>query len=464
MNYLLTVRDLSSYAQVHPATILKLVKNGEIPYIRSRGLGIRFKKDAIDQWLEQHSTKTSPILDHLSNVDLSLEAYDRLFLGGEKMSPKGKTWNYPFGSVYLRQSRSGKDRWYIYYRVEGKRVRKAVKQAQSRADALKLLTSKVADAFRGKYGFKKAEKSEDVLFEAFGKEFLELYSRVHWRAKTIEGHENSLRHLNRFFKGKRLSEITPELTAHFVAQRKAKVKASTLNRELSCLKCVLNKAVEWGKLEANPIAKVKKFRESDPKNRILYGEESRRLWKACADHLGPIVLTALCTGMRRGEILGLTWGQVDLGKRTIRIERTKSGRERTVFINGLLLHELQRLGMASRRSEYVFLGPNGKPMMDVKTAFKTACRRAGIKGLRFHDLRHHAASKMVEAGIDLVTVSKILGHASIQTTMRYAHPTPENMRKAVELLGQDVASPEDFVPKLSPKNESPSVNAFITAN
>ena len=90
------------------------------------------------------------------------------------------------------------------------------------------------------------------------------------------------------------------------------------------------------------------------------------------------------------------------------------------------------------KREGEFISPNAETkthVLDVKTAFKGACRRTGIKGLRFHDLRHTAATKMIEAGVDLVTVSRILGHASIQMTMRYAHPTPENMRRAVERLG-----------------------------
>jgi integrase len=94
---------------------------------------------------------------------------------------------------------------------------------------------------------------------------------------------------------------------------------------------------------------------------------------------------------------------------------------------------LEALRGPKRESEFVFSNPKTKEhVKDIKTAFKAACRRAGIKGVRLHDLRHTAASKMIEAGADLVTVSKILGHASIQMTMRYAHPTPENMRCAVD--------------------------------
>jgi len=92
-------------------------------------------------------------------------------------------------------------------------------------------------------------------------------------------------------------------------------------------------------------------------------------------------------------------------------------------------------------ADYVFFNTETKAhIKDIRAAFLGACRWAEIKGVRLHDLRHTAASKMIEAGADLVTVSKILGHASIQMTMRYAHPTPENMRLAVEKLGEILGS------------------------
>jgi len=465
MDRLLSVRELALSLGSHPITLYRLVERGQIPFIRIKGR-IRFRAEAIAQWIEQKSFSPISAANPYPQVDLSLANYDRLFLkkGGVKVNPKGKTWNYPFGSVYLRQSKSGEGRWYIYYRVNGQRIREAVKNAMTRADGLKVLVSKVGDAFRRRYGFP-LEKKEDALLEDFGKEFLELYSRVHWRPKTIRGHENSLQHLNRFFKGKRLSDVTPESTAHYVAERSKKVSPASVNRELSCLKCVVNRAVEWGRLEANPILRVRKFKEPEPTARILTAEEIRRLMGACAPHLEPIVLTGLCTAMRRSEILSLKWDQVDLCKKTIHVERTKSGKSRIIPINSVLLDELSRLRQANGKSEHVFLDPaSERPMKDIKTAFRAACRRAGIKGLRFHDLRHHAASKMVEAGYDLVTVSKILGHASIQTTMRYAHPTSENIRRAVETLAQNVASAQDFVPILSTKKECVPPNAFVSAN
>jgi len=471
---LLTVKELSEITHLHCSSIYRLIKSHEIPFLKRKGLGIRFKKDEIENWLDQGSSKTSPLLEQVSNIDLSLEAYDKLFLigGGATVTPKGKTWNYPFGSVYLRQSKSGRERWYIYYRVEGKRVRESVKLAQTRADALKVLTSKVADVFRGKHGFKKPEKSEEVFFEDFGKEFLKLYSRVHRKAKTIQSHENSLQHLNRFFKGKQLSDVTSESTAHYIAERKTRVSPATVNRELSCLKCLLNRAVEWGRLKANPIIRVKKFKEPEPKDRILTVKEIKRLLDAASPEIRPVLIIALNTAMRRGEILGLRWRDVDFVKGFILIENSKSGRSRKVPMNGLVFETLWAM---KRETEFVFENPETRTnIKDVKTAFKGACGRAkkdpkdendkGIEGLRFHDLRHTAASRMIEAGVDLVTVSKILGHATIQMTMRYCHPTPENMRRAVETLAQNVTLALDFVPILSTKKEGVPRNAFVSAN
>src|SRR4030042_1076017 len=166
---LYTVKTLSQYLGLHPNTVYKKARRGEIPSIKKPGLGIRFKSDIINKWLDHHSLGTSSFLESLSQVDLGLDSYDRLFLkGGVKVSEKGKTWNYPFGSVFLRLTKSRKERWYYYYRFEGKRVRKAVKGAQSRADALKVLQVEVADAFRGKHGFSGAY--EPVIFEKFAVE------------------------------------------------------------------------------------------------------------------------------------------------------------------------------------------------------------------------------------------------------------------------------------------------------
>jgi integrase len=153
------------------------------------------------------------------------------------------------------------------------------------------------------------------------------------------------------------------------------------------------------------------------------------LLDAAALHLRPILVALLNTGMRKGEALGLRWDDVDLVKGFIHISDSKSGKSRNIPMNAAVFMMLRELRENCRPDGHVFGG-----VKEIKRSFHTACRRAGIKGVRVHDLRHTCASRLVQLGVDLVTVSRLLGHSSITMTMRYAHPTPENMRRAMEKL------------------------------
>jgi len=379
------------------------------------------------------------------------------------MSPKGKTWHYAFGSVYLRQSKSGKERWYVYYRFEGRRIRKVIEGALSRADALKVLQVEVADAFRGKHGFKKEEKK--IKFSDFAELYLENYAKVNKRSWKDDAY--SLRRLNEFFDGSRIHDITPFDLERFKTERlKEGISKARVNRNLALLKKMFNLAIDWGYLKESPARKVRLFSEKDNlKERILTAEEEERLLEASSEHLRPILITALHSGMRRGEILSLEWHQVDLTRRTIRVEKTKSGRTRIIPVNDLLFDELMSLKKKDGKAEHVFLNPRtGKPIGDVKTAFNAAKRRAGIKGLRFHDLRHSFASRLIALGVDLITVKDLLGHHSVTVTQRYTHSNAEQKRKAVENLALTEAKPFKFVPNLSTRLEGRILNALFTAN
>jgi len=184
--------------------------------------------------------------------------------------------------------------------------------------------------------------------------------------------------------------------------------------------------------DENPVKEVQLFQEQQIEMRILTREEMDRLISSASPRLQPILLIALNTGMRKGEILHLRWHDIDLDNRFFFLKQTKSNKPRKIPISGYLAGVLASI---KKTGEFVFANPKtGKPISDLQTGFKAACRKAGICDLRFHDLRHTAATYMVIGGIDLVTVKEILGHATIQMTMRYAHPTPENKRKAVDVL------------------------------
>jgi len=352
------------------------------------------------------------------------------------------------------------DKWYLDFTFKGKRIRQFGGYTKDQArNTLVKLKSELLDVARG---FKKPA-SADVPFEKFADEFLELYSKQNKR--SWKNDEASLENLKRFFKGETLSTIGPEEIERYKVQRAAmtkktgkkkearKISPATVNRELACLKTLLNKGVEWGKLEKSPAARVKKLKENNSRERILSGLEARRLVECASSSIRPVLVVALNTGMRRNEILSLRWQDVDFGKGFILIEDSKSGRARKVPMNLAVFETLKGL---PQKSEYVFFNPETEThVKDIKTGFKSACKEAGVKGLRLHDLRHTPASWMIEAGADLVTVSKILGHSSIQMTMRYAHPTPENMRLAVEKLA-------GFLDQTRQKVDKPSEQAAIT--
>ena len=291
--------------------------------------------------------------------------------------------------------------------------------------------------FKEKIGFKKPEKKGDVSFGDFSKEFLDLYSRVNRRPKTIESHENSINHLKAFFKNCPLREITPDQAARYIAERRAKVSAASVNRELSCLKCMLNKAVEWGRLDMNPIARVKKLKEPEAKDRTLSIAEVGRLIESAAPHLRPVLVLLLGTGLRKSEALSLEWKDVDLAKGFIYIGATESkgGHSRTVPMSVPvyeILHELRE----HSKSDFVFASKSGKNVTEIKRSFRTALKKAGIKGVTLHTLRHTFATQAVECGVDLRTLQELLGHRSILMTQRYCHPRPEVKRRAVEKVSE----------------------------
>ncbi|MFN3467616.1 MAG: site-specific integrase, partial [Candidatus Brocadiales bacterium] len=137
--------------------------------------------------------------------------------------------------------------------------------------------------------------------------------------------------------------------------------------------------------------------------------------------LKPIVITALNTGMRLGEILSLKWEQVDLCHGFILLDRTKSGDRREIPINTTLRTVFEAIPHGPE-SEYVFADRNGRHYKSVNNSFPTACKKAGIHGFRFHDLRHTFASHLAMAGTDLISIKELLGHRDISNDSQICPP------------------------------------------
>ena len=317
--------------------------------------------------------------------------------------------------------------WYIdTYDDGGKRIRKKVSRRKREAE-------KVLKALKNQKTERKeplAEKSS-VLFDNFAQTYLE-YSKSNKNPSSHRRDKSLVDNLLSFFSGNRMNSIDSFMIEQYKLMRIKKVSKSSVNRELSCLRHMYNLGIKWGMFEKNPVQKVRFFKE-DPYNfKYLNLGEASKLIAHCNDHIRPIVVMALNTGMRKAEILKLKWKNVDLNNRIITVERTKAHDIRRIPINEMLYSELRKL---PHHSEYVFADKNGKPYDNVRRAFHTARKRAGLEYFRFHDLRHTFASQLVMAGEDIVTVQQLMGHKTIEMTMRYSHLSDQHRINAVKRLG-----------------------------
>ena len=164
---------------------------------------------------------------------------------------------------------------------------------------------------------------------------------------------------------------------------------------------------------------------------------------AFADHLKPLVIVSLNTGMRRGELFALTWESVDLqgGRITVHGATAKSGRTRHIPLNAEALDVLRGWREQSRTQDRTrFPGQERRSFNNVRRSWEGVLRKADIAGFRWHDLRHTFASKLVMAGVDLNTVRELLGHSDYAMTQRYAHLAPEHKAAAVAKLVSAIPS------------------------
>lgn len=251
----------------------------------------------------------------------------------------------------------------------------------------------------------------------------------------------------------RLRDVTPQIVQAFVASEMRTSKPSTVNKKVATLRRLFNVAAEWGLSTSNPCDSIKPLRENNARLRFLTKEEASKLVECSRrpDRLGhdisTLIVVALNTGARLGELLRLTWADVDLGSSTVSFAQTKSGKRRSIPLNKDAAAALRALPGSSGR---VFVR-SGKPVSDVRGAFERACRLAGISDFRFHDLRHTFASHAAMAGMPMETLRRMLGHSTLVMVSRYAHLSDTHMAEAAELvsLGTDTQA-DTKPPKPSP--------------
>ena len=203
---------------------------------------------------------------------------------------------------------------------------------------------------------------------------------------------------------------------------------ATVNRYLAALSHAFTVAVnEWGWLDDSPMRKVSRLKEPRGRVRFLSDDEREALLSACWDSdndlLYTVVVLALSTGMRRGEIMGLMWDDVDLHRGRITLHDTKNNERRVVPLVGKAL-ELLTTRSKVRRIDTPLLFPGkvkSNESIDLRTPWETAVKNAGIEDFRFHDLRHSAASYLAMNGASLAEIAEVLGHKTLQMVKRYSH-------------------------------------------
>lgn len=379
---------------------------------------------------------------------------------------------------HARISDKGRIHYYLYYRVGSKQAnyKLGTHGAISPSEARELAAIKAGEIARG-VDVQSERSNERKKAEQQRANRLDNYlSGVYrpWLAarnpKTVDRIVRSIEYGFADFLKLPLEEINAKRIESWRSQRRAEeMKPATINRYINCLKGAMSRAVDWGYIDSHNLSKVKQYQVDQGVVRYLSDDETKRLAEAIenrneryrnerdsankfreargyhllpslrymryVDCLEPVIIMAMNTGMRKGEIFSLKWSDINLEQRqlVVQADNSKSGKHRVIPLNSKVMSMLEDWTKQSL-SIYVFEGEEGKPITDIKKSFSAILDDAKITNFRFHDFRHHFASRLVMAGQDLNTVRELLGHADLKMTIRYAHLAPEHKARAVELL------------------------------
>jgi integrase len=259
---------------------------------------------------------------------------------------------------------------------------------------------------------------------------------------TFEKHH--IKTILAYFKDYDLSEISPLLVEKFKRELLNKPvignkprKPASVNRLLAVLSGTMRMACDNGLITRNPCSKVKRLREDNARTRFLTVEEEEVLIEGLKGQyvrLKPMVLIALNTGMRLGEIVNLTWNQIEWERNRINVISTKNAVDRTIPLDqGIKDLLIQLWRNCDKTKQRVF--PNEKASA-IGLSFSLLVKRVKLIDFHFHDLRHTFATRLAESGVDAFTIAALLGHKTLAMTQWYTHPIDDHKRKAIEVLGK----------------------------
>lgn len=334
--------------------------------------------------------------------------------------------------IYMKRGR-----WCIdYFGADGKRHRELV--GGSHMLAKDLLAKRLAEAAEMRHFPARAANTR--MFGAV----LDRYWELHGKNLESRSWFYVLNELRREFGSLKIGAIGSADVQRYYNKAAAQGCGSTANKKLNLLRSVFNKAKVWGDFYGdNPCMQVKKLRVVSQRDRYLSLDEIKRLLEKAHPRLYPVLVCALLTGMRRGEILGLFWENIDWERGIIHIRKAKSGRAREIPIAARLREVLASLP-GERRGKTFEL-----PEIMLRRFFERALKDAAITECRFHDLRHTFASHYLMRTSDLPALQSLLGHSTPLLTLRYAHLSRPHLQSGMALFEAGVARPE-IMPKALP--------------
>ncbi len=348
--------------------------------------------------------------------------------------------------------------WFIdYYYPPGRAGRRVREKIGPKKDEARIVLAKrLEDIRQGRNP--ELRKIKPVLFKDHAAEVLAKHyaaKRSHeWAKLMIE------KHLSPFFREAFLANVNPKMVSDYMSARLgAGVRNGTVNGERAVLSKVMSLAVAWERIHENPVRRVAKLEQSRGRLRFLTHDEADRLVEKAPTHIQPVIVTALETGGRLSEVLGLRWEDVDFGRGLLYFDQTncKSGKQREIPMTPTLTATLKGIarGIAGPAREYIF-SRYGKRLQDIRTAFEKTKQRTNEKAeeqdklgadVTFHTLRHTFASwYAMRPGSDLNLLRELLGHQDLKTTMIYAHLSPTYRKAAVPLMGRQAGSHPVVIP------------------
>jgi integrase len=329
--------------------------------------------------------------------------------------------------IYRRPDRG--NAIYIEYTDRSGQRRKQRTEAQTFAEAEKLRSAILAREEQAK--ILGTTPAGDDSFESVAERYLE-YQRPRLSLKAYQRAEAIVRqHLCPFFKGK-IADLRPVQIDRYIAARSLEVSAHSVHKEFHVLKKMFRLAVKWEVVPVSPAMDISSPKTPEGRVRYLQPPELKLLLDNCPAWLKPIVLLAVATGMRRGEILSLRYMDVSREQSRAYLPKTKSGQPRGVPLNELAQMALDAVwNVNAKQTDRIFAGATADKL---SMAFRRAASKAKIEDFRFHDLRHTAASWLAMSGADIRAIADILGHADIRMTRKYAHLSPKHVQDAVEKL------------------------------